>query len=128
MNKVKICFLPLYILLLIFLCGCSGSVPPETNVPKEGIWYCEELQAELNFDPPIGEYSKVTVDGEELMCHVGNHRGSPDLIIYYQGKTHEKYNLGGLIYSLVFVDRDEDEMVVKDHETGELYYFTLLDE
>ena len=75
MNKVKICFLLLHILILIFLCGCSGSVPTETDVPKEGIWCCEELQAELNFDPASGEYSKVTVDGEKPTFNTAYPRG-----------------------------------------------------
>jgi len=119
----------LFVLLisLILLSGCNGPVPPETKVPKEGIWVCEELQAELNFNPPDGVYSTVTIDGEKLVCHVSNNPGSLDLSIYYQGKSHKKYNLGGEIFWLVFIDRDEDEMVAKDHDTGELYYFLRVD-
>ena len=112
-----------FIVSVLFLCGCTGPVPPEVNIPTEGTWYCEELQAQLIFDPPYGVYSSVTIDGEELTCHVGNHRGSLDLLVYYQGELHAEYDLGETLYWFVFVDRDEEKMAVKDHDTDEMYTF-----
>lgn len=73
MRKRVVCTI-LLITILLSSCTYFQDSQEYYGAPQYGVWYCEELQLQLNFNK--GEKSIVLVDGNEVLCGVENDRGS----------------------------------------------------
>jgi hypothetical protein len=94
-------------------------LPQKTgDVPKEGLWYCEEMEMYLSF---THEYkSTVVIDGETRNCTWGCEIGCSDIHITCLDEN------GVLRESLLwgeYVSLTEERYQIRNHETGEIYDF-----
>ena len=86
------------------------------DVPKEGLWYCEEIEMYLSFTE---EYqSTVVIDGETKPITVYRERGYSDLYIEYDNNLQRKTQI-----TCVYVSLTEELYRVKNGDTGEIYDF-----
>jgi hypothetical protein len=127
-------------LLLILVIGLSGC-KFEQRIPTDGVWYCEELQAQFTVyerpgyvDPdwrPVadeqGNYvdeneSYVIIDGDRIAAMWENDRGSIRVRIHCSEERNPKYNLGKVIYAFDFVSLSDTKYVLEDDD-GTQYTF-----
>lgn len=88
------------------------------DVPKEGLWYCEEMEMYLSFSD---EYkSTVVIDGETRNCTWGSEIGCSDIYITC---LDENGVLGESLLWGEYVSLTEELYQIRNHETGEIYDF-----
>lgn len=99
--------------------------------PTEGVWYCEELGMELDFDgkPEYHGYLMTDADGTQYI--LDSFWKQMDVRIYTiaetipmeeNGKVRYAYYAGELAYEFIFVSLEEDRYTVRD-EAGNKYVF-----
>jgi hypothetical protein len=88
--------------------------------PEDGVWYCEELQIQISFEP--GKKSYAVLDGTVVPCVCENDRGSKDLLVLCQANGNG-YAIGEIIFSGRYVDLSNDTYVLKNKKSQELYTF-----
>lgn len=120
MKKTKI-ILPivLAVLLVIGLATCKA----DEYFPQEGIWYCDELDMQLDFAKETGF---VLVDSEEMLCGFGADRGSKVLSVCCQEQNCLLHTLGESIVTMEFVSLDDTTLVMKNYRGEEIYTFTRI--
>ena len=109
-----------YIVILIALTTCliflSSCNMPQWY-PTEGLWYCDELQMQLDCKH---EETFVMIEGTKVVCAWGVDRGSKVLRVGCQDSTTKYYNVGEWILTAEQVDLTETQLVVKS--TDGVYY------
>lgn len=127
-------------LLLVLAMGLSGC-EWEQRIPTDGVWYCEELQAQFTVyerpgyvDPdwrPVadeqGNYvdeneSYIIIDGDRIAASWANDRGSISVWIYCSEERNPNYRLGEELCSFNFVSLSDTEYVLEDDD-GKRYTF-----
>jgi hypothetical protein len=91
------------------------------KVPKDGVWYCDELQMQLSFSTQYN--CSVVVDGKELQCILSMEIGSSQLRLLYHETGYHAYKHGDALFEGDSVSLSEDIYVVKDLDSGEIYSF-----
>lgn len=103
--------------------------------PTNGLWYCNELQIQLCFEPnndyidpndSIDSRSYALVDGHYVMCDVRTDVGTYTLCIIHQDISDES-NVGDTIFEGEFDRVAEREFEVCDKE-GATYVFNRVEE
>ena len=103
--------------------------------PNEGIWYCEEIQTQINFSPPEGTVyldndqsgTYVVKDDNKIACSIIAYPGSPQIIIGCQDTTNPNYDVGKAIYILTYESLTDETYVVKD-KSGNVYTFVRVEQ
>ncbi len=135
----------LFVLLIVALTGCVSS--PKVYYPREGIWFCEELQVQLCFDSEKSdtvefyedklymqmddeEYydSFILWDGQKFRCSAHCKWDSPYLFIQYDdprfnNTQYKAYDIGHYFYETEIISLSGSKMVLKDQNTAEKYTF-----
>ena len=120
----------LVLLLIIGICisfvGCdlTALVPkPVEYMPPDGVWYCEELEMQLSFEPDAKGYAMV--NGVKVACSVGNDPGTK---YFWVTCTESVLDMspGHVLWEAEYVDRSESAFVVKEQNTGRIYTFVKL--
>ena len=123
--------LPNILLLLYGLSTLGNSGYP---IPNDGVWDCEELQAQFKlgqgdgFASPDGEYvvdaseDYVVINGDRIATAMDSDRGAKYVLIICQELDHPDFYCGEVIYSFNFVSLSGTEYVLKD-DTGKHYTF-----
>ena len=60
----------LFVIILMFF-SCLTSCLFDYEIPESGTWQCEELDAEIYFNPFGGFIGKINIDGEIRLAEVG---------------------------------------------------------
>lgn len=90
--------------LLVWVCGAFMELTADF-VPNDGIWYCEELGLELDFDCELGDIL-TTLDGEKYL--VDGHNPTRSMSVYtigaiickeVNGEAVYQYQVGEWVYS-----------------------------
>lgn len=120
-TKKPIIFLVLLTLLLhsIFV-GCE----PVRYEPQEGVWYCEELQAQLSYEKDAATY--ITENGDRIFGICGTDRGSKLIGILCQS-THGGHYVGEELFLAEIISLDDDTLVLCDEYSGQEYVFQRID-
>ena len=108
MRRSSISILILISLLISIFYGCT----PTEFYPKEGEWYCEELQLQLSFGGNQKCY--IIKSGERIRCVCSNDLGSFWLSVLCQDPDSKYYRLGESVFGGEFVRLDQDELVIRD--------------
>ena len=121
----------LIVLSLLFgLSACNLKYP----IPNDGVWYCEELQAQFTmsqvdtFVSPDDEFfvdeseDYVIVNSDRIAALLESDRGATYVWIICQEWEHPDFGCGEIIYSFEFVSLSDTEYVLKD-DTGKQYTF-----
>ena len=103
--------------------------------PNEGIWYCEEIQTQINFSPPEStvfldnDQSGIYVikDDDKIACTINVYPGSPQIIIRCQDTANPHYDVGKAIYILTYEALTDEIYVVKD-KSGNVYTFVRVEQ
>lgn len=114
-KRIQVIFI-LFIMLSAFV-GCT----PDQYEPKEGIWFCEELQIQLSYEQHTQSFT--IINGEKIKCACGSDRGVPYLHVSCQETDHPMYRLGQEIFSAKIISLSETEFVVYDEESLQRYVF-----
>ena len=136
----KMCALIMTLVSLAVLLSLSACTP-EQRLPSDGVWYCEELQAQFNRDwldgyhgyadeevPTVDETDNyVIVNGDRIAALWGNLPRSKMVSIACQEPNHPDFDLGENIYYLEFVRLTDTECVLKD-DAGKQYTFVRIDD
>ena len=69
----------LLLVMLVTLCGCSLFY--RDRIPKDGVWYCRELEATLDFTGPT-RTGTIDVDGVRYDCQISVERFTNDIDFY----------------------------------------------
>jgi hypothetical protein len=121
---------PILLLLLFGLSACNLEYP----IPTDGVWYCEELQAQFTFEQgdgfasPNEEYAVdvstdyVIVNDDRIAATLASDRGATYVWIMCQELDHPDFDCGEIIYSFEFVSLSGTEYVLKD-DAGKHYTF-----
>lgn len=121
------------LILVIGLYGCEF----EQRIPTDGVWYCEELQAQFTVyerpgyvDPDWRPYvdeneSYIIIDGDRIAASWGNDRGSIRVGILCSEESNPNYYLGQLICAFNFVSLSDTEYVLEDDD-GTQYTFVRI--
>ncbi len=131
------------LLLLVLAIGLSGC-EWEQRIPTDGVWYCEELQAQFTIykrpgyvDPdwrPVadeqGNYvdeneNYIIIDGDRIAASLLNDRGSISVLIYCSEERNPNYRLGEEICSFDFVSLSDTEYVL-EADDGTQYTFVRI--
>lgn len=120
----------LMLCLLVFSLGACIRVE---RLPSDGLWYCDELQAQFarpwssgyifsdsRYDENI---NYVIVNGDRIAICLENDYGSVYIYFLCQDHNTSQYEMGELIYILKFVSLSDTEYVLEDEETGKRYTF-----
>ena len=121
----------LTVLALLFgLSSCESEYP----FPRDGIWYCAELQAQFTmtkgdtFVSPDDEYfvdeseNYIIVNGDRIAAVLGSNFGVTYVWIVCQEPDHPDFDCGEIIYSFEFVSLSDTEYILKD-DAGKRYAF-----
>ena len=139
-KKTVLCMVLVAVMVLAVFLGLSACTR-EWCIPPDGVWCCEELQAQFNMDwldgyhgypdeevPAVDETDNyVIVNGDRIAALWGSDPGSIKVSIFCQEPNHPDFDLGETIYYLEFVKRTETECVLKD-DAGNLYTFVRVDD
>lgn len=122
--------------VLVLLFGLSACEFKD-NFPNDGIWYCEELQAQFTmrqaeaFVSPDDEYfvdeseNYVIVNGDRIAAVLESNRGATYVWIVCQELEHPDFYCGEIIYTFDFVSLSDTEYILKD-DTGKRYTFVRI--
>jgi hypothetical protein len=89
-------------------------------MPREGDWYCEELQIQISFSG--GECFWMS-NGEVISCDCINDRGSKSFFIITQVFDSEELPLGSEVFCAEHVKLTDDEFIVREIDSGKVYTF-----
>lgn len=114
----------LFLFLIIVICiSFVGCPKPVEYMPPDGVWYCEELEIQLSFEPNAESYAMV--NGVKVACSVGNDPGTKSFWVTCIESVLDM-SPGYVLWEAEYVHRDEYEFVVKEQHTGRIYTFTKL--
>ena len=114
--------LPIILILPIILYVVVVVIGPTLVLPENGVWYCEELQIQLNFESDNSMDSYIVVDGEKHQCRVGSDPGSS-----YFGISYTDYNpLSKHKLYFTITSRDETTFIVKPQNDEQTYTFSRI--
>lgn len=117
--------------ILLLLYGLLTTFNSEYPFPKDGVWYCEELQAQFKLGQddklpsPDDEY--VVINGDRIATAIAGDRGAEYVWIICQESDHPDFDCGEIIYSFDFVSLSGTEYVLKD-DTGKHYTFLRIED
>lgn len=125
---MKKTILLLMLCLLVFSLGACIRVE---RLPSDGLWYCDELQAQFarpwssgyifsdsRYDENI---NYVIVNGDRIAIGIEN--DGTQVLFLCQDQNTSQYLVGDAIYILQFVSLSDTEYVLEDKETGKRYTF-----
>ena len=93
--------------------------------PKEGIWVCDELQIQLDYDS--GNESFIIENGVKIHCGHGSDRGVKRIQVHSQDINNLDYDLGELIFAADITKLTDSMMTVFDPLTEKEYTFVRID-
>lgn len=117
--KIRIKIIVVILLVGLLITGLTACKPAEF-FPKEGIWYCDELDMQLDFAKETGF---AVVDSKEMLCGFGADRGSKVLSVGCQEKDCPLHTMGESIVTLEYVSLDDTTLVLKNYYGEEEYTF-----
>ena len=105
-NSMKTCKLLIILsIVLAFLSACS----PDQYEPTEGVWYCEELNIQLSYEPD--EISYMVIDGETVLCACGSDKGIDRILLCCQQEGHGAFYMGELLFEAQIIGLSESQML-----------------
>ena len=151
-QLVKKHILPMIMLLLCinWCCACE-FFHAETFHPKEGLWYCDELNLQITFgeflEDPIEFYtnggylsvsdeeyyrSHIVIDGKKYRCGANTPKDQPTLIISYDDIRYNEtypneYSIGEELFRGTAVKSNGNEYFVKEDATEKTYRFVRIE-
>lgn len=126
-----------WLILLLIVFGLSACTHKQV-CPEDGVWYCEELQAQfyMNWEDdfaddefPIADetVTYVIVNGDRIAAGCGYYKWSEVVSIYCLEQNHPVYDFGEDIYSMECVRLTDTEYVLKDlKDEGKYYTFVRI--
>ena len=115
---VLLCVIMVAILLFPALCYTPRYEP------EEGIWFCEELQIQLEYPE---EHAFIIEDGERIQCCCGSDRGMKEIQVYCDEWEHPKYHHDELLFRAEIKKLTDATMIVSDLLTEQEYIFVRTD-
>lgn len=107
------------ILLLIILVSCvTRWTPPEGN------WFCEELQIQVSFS---GGDCFYVLNDKIVPCDSINDRGSHSFFVLSQATDVEELPLGTELFSAVYMEFTEEQMIATEEHTKKEYIFVKVE-
>jgi hypothetical protein len=126
----------LTVLALLFgLSSCKLEYPH----PTDGVWYCEELQAQFTFGQgdifdssddifDVDESENyIVVNNDRIASRLNSDLGAKYVMIVCMESNHPDFYFREAIYSLEFVSLSGTEYVVKDKEGKEYIFLRISD-
>ena len=110
-------------ILAIILFAWVANIPQYE--PKAGIWMCDELQIQLDYDS--GNESFIIENGVKIHCGHGSDRGVNRIQVYSQDFDNLDYDLGEMIFAADITMLTEAMMTVYDPLTEKEYIFVRID-
>lgn len=114
-----------FVVSLLSACCPLCFRPNHQWVPDGGVWYCEELQAQLAFDKESETY--MMINGEKVVCSWINEIGSTYFYICCEEKNHPYYKLGATIFSGKVTHLDDENEYIITGENDVEYVFVRID-
>lgn len=109
-------------LILILLTGCTTH---SKKVPKEGIWYCNELQIWIDFDTGTNTFAEI--DDIKATCTILNDRGSSHISVCYQDQNKiPGYKMGDAVFEGKCRSLSDNDLYIEDGN-GNVYHFVRID-
>lgn len=108
---------PIVYLVILFL---NIAYIPQFE-PDSGIWFCEELQIQLDYNG--GGETYIIEEGEIYHCSCGSDRGVKEIQVSCEQRNHPTYELGELIFRAEIKQLADEKMIVFNPITGEEYVF-----
>ena len=93
---------------------------PTVFYPTEGIWFCEELGIQINFDSYNDNF--IQIDNEYYVCWFDTNRGSSLMFIRSQDVDLGE-NLGESLFTGEYVHSDDQSFSVRDTKSSSVYTF-----
>ena len=112
----------LVVITLIIIYVVIVLIGPTLVLPENGVWFCEDLQIQLNFESANLMDSYIVLDGEKYQCRVGSDPGSS-----YFGISYTDYNplsKHKLYFTITY--RDETTFIVKPQNDEQTYTFSRI--
>ena len=122
MKKLWMILLLGPIVYLVILFANIAYIPQYE--PDEGIWFCEELQIQLDYN---GGNETFIEEGEMLHCGCGSDRGVNEIQVSCEQRNHPTYELGELVFRAEIKQLTDKKMTVFKLTTGEEYIFVRID-
>ena len=118
-------FVSYWVLILTYTTSSGDYEYAGYPLPKEGIYWCEELQMELSCDPEGGENSYILLNGEKVICSFFVEFATNEIFVQYQkeGIFNRKYTetiLRGFV-----IDIYDNIFQIKEYKTDKIYVFRI---
>lgn len=119
---IPVIILCLLVIVAIVLIGITiyNHNNPTVSYPTEGIWFCEELGIQINFDGYNDNFIKI--GDEYYVCWFDTNRGSSLMFIRSQDVDLGE-NLGESLFTGEHVRSDDHSFSVRDTKTSRVYTF-----
>jgi len=92
-----------------------------TFVPESGIWFCDELQIQLSYEPGIVSY--CVENGKKILCTNSTDRGSSAIYVLWQGEKTATKSVGDMVFFGRCIGFDENKMHIVENGSGKKYTF-----
>lgn len=132
-TRSRIAMLVLAAICLVALLGCSALgislMRPVTRhsgeyFPKEGTWYCDELQMQIDFDDKNGSY--YLIDNERISLTGYLDETTNILMMKCQQPDCKYCEYHSFVAALKFVELSETQLVVEDrYALPEVVHYTF---
>ena len=118
--------------IILFVCIILSACEPDRYIPENGVWYCEELKAQLVFSDPPDDWDPVNNDesgiyimegDDKIACDWSNNPGSRYFNIVCYETDHPKYPVGRVLYQFEVVQLTDSLFVLKDRKNDKEYSF-----
>lgn len=117
-----------FLLALAICTSCMTSCSPRHSrkVPKEGIWYCQEVLVCMDFN--TGENTYVMIGETKVKCTILNDRGSSYVCVLFQDEIVEipGYEMGTSIFEGDCILLTSDYLLIKDDD-GNSFHFSRIE-
>ena len=146
-----------YVILLVLILTLVGMIESWYSsartyyYPNSGIWYCDELQAQLCFDENYDFYyeyldedlpiktadddyyrSFIVKDNVKIRCDTRTRRGNKYVFLYYYDpilatSDMPRYSIDDCLFIGLFLSSTKSTLTLKDDDTGHVYTFHRTD-
>ena len=89
-------------------------------VPKEGRWYCDELQLQLGFGE---ESSIISSEGVRASCVTVSLNGDSNIVVHCQDRNHPEWRFDEVVFEGECIKLEENTLLIREQHTDSVYTF-----
>lgn len=111
--------------LVLSMLWMFSSCNRNRKYPTEGVWYCEEYQIQISYEPPEYE-SYVMVENEKVRCEVTRERRDTRMYLFCIEENNAYFEYREEVFSGELIYLDDEKFILRGDD-GTRYVFVRQD-